>query len=117
MSEYDELLGVLDEAAKITRPLLHPDTPPSQEAADAIRTLLREREDAIAVACDIIKERDAARAEVERLRDVLSFAQHKLSMAKIWGGTGWHFNPLHPVHYLPALDKIDAALAGGRSDE
>ena len=55
--------------------------------------------------------------ERDRLREALSFAKHKLSMAKIWGGMGWHFNPLHPVHYLPALDKIDAALAGGRRDE
>lgn len=92
MSDYAQLLDDLDAWA-----IVQPD------AADAIRTLLRER--------------DEARAEAKRYLDCLIWVQHRISQAKIWGGMGWHWNPLHPAHYKPAIERIDAALAGGNEQE
>ena len=66
---------------------------------------------------DITIERDILRqdnsnhtAERERLRAALVDAEHALTKARIWGGMEWHDNPLHPMFYVPALEKLQAAL-------
>ena len=51
---------------------------------------------------------EAANAE---LLAVLGDVWYALEKARIWGGMDWHYNPLHPVHYLPARDKARAAIA------
>lgn len=63
-------------------------------------------------------------AEIEALREALQpenavawreaveFAAHKLEGARIWNGMDWHYNPLHPIYYLPALKRLRDVLAG-----
>ena len=51
---------------------------------------------------------EAANAE---LLAVLGDVWYALEKARIWGGMEWKYNPLHPVHYLPARDKACAAIA------
>ena len=48
--------------------------------------------------------------EIERLRAALVEAEHAMTKARVWGGMAWHYNPLHPMHYVPALEAIRAAL-------
>lgn len=50
------------------------------------------------------------RSEVAFLRATMEGATHLLSKARIWGGMGWHYNPLHPMHYKPALDRMRQVL-------
>ena len=45
------------------------------------------------------------------LRQELSDITHGLESARIWGGTEWAYNPLHPFKYLPLRDKARAAIA------
>ena len=55
-----------------------------------------------------IRRLEAANADLlEALVDV----SYTLEKARIWGGMEWKYNPLHPVHYLPARDKARAAIA------
>ena len=54
-----------------------------------------------------IKELEAANAE---LLTALVDVSYTLEKARIWGGMDWHYNPLHPVHYLPARDKARAVI-------
>ena len=58
-----------------------------------------------------------AAAELRRLEaanlellEALVDVSYTLEKARIWGGMDWHYNPLHPVHYLPARDKARAAI-------
>ena len=51
---------------------------------------------------------EAANAE---LLTALVDVSYTLEKARIWGGMEWKYNPLHPVHYLPARDKARAAIA------
>lgn len=60
-----------------------------------------------------------AAAEIERLngevallRATMEGATYQLSKARIWGGMEWHYNPLHPMHYRPALDRLREVLDG-----
>ena len=54
-----------------------------------------------------LRRLEAANAELlESLVDV----SYTLEKARIWGGMEWKYNPLHPVHYLPARDKARAAI-------
>ena len=55
-----------------------------------------------------ITDLEAAHAE---LLDALVDVSYTLEKARIWGGMEWKYNPLHPVHYLPARDKARAAIA------
>jgi len=89
-------------------------------AAEALRDLAAERdkwmEDARMRAGNTDYWREKCQhhmAERDELLRVLAFAAHKLEGARIWNGMGWHYNPLHPVHYKPALERINAALASG----
>ena len=50
---------------------------------------------------------ESANAE---LLDALVDVSYTLEKARIWGGMEWKYNPLHPVHYLPARDKARAAI-------
>ncbi len=50
------------------------------------------------------------REEVEALRKDAEFAVHQLEKARVWNGMDWHYNPLHPMHYLPARDRLRAAI-------
>ena len=54
-----------------------------------------------------ITELEAANAE---LLTALVDVSYTLEKARIWGGMEWKYNPLHPVHYLPARDKARAAI-------
>jgi len=54
-----------------------------------------------------ITELEAANAE---LLAALVDVSYTLEKARIWGGMDWTYNPLHPVHYLPARDKASAAI-------
>lgn len=49
-------------------------------------------------------------AERERWRATIEDAAHQLEKARIWAGMEWHYNPLHPMHYLPALKRLRDAL-------
>jgi hypothetical protein len=58
-----------------------------------------------------------AAAEIERLaaenktlREAAEYAAHKLEGARIWNGTDWHYNPLHPLHYRSALERLRDVL-------
>ena len=54
-----------------------------------------------------LRRLEAANAELlEALVDV----SYTLEKARIWGGMEWKYNPLHPVHYLPARDKACKAI-------
>lgn len=57
---------------------------------------------------DRVAELEAANAE---LLAVLGDIWYALEKARIWGGMEWKYNPLNPVHYLPARDKARAAIA------
>lgn len=63
-------------------------------------------------------EIERLRAEVAMLRATMEEATYQLSKARIWGGMDWHYNPLHPMHYKPALDKMREVLDGpnGRAE-
>jgi hypothetical protein len=50
------------------------------------------------------------RAEVEALRATIEGAAHGLEKARVRNGTGWHYNPIHPLHYGPVLERLRAAL-------
>lgn len=54
-------------------------------------------------AAEVAKER-------EHWRLLAASTAHDLSQARIWNGTGWHYNPLHPMYYKPALDRLRKAL-------
>ena len=45
--------------------------------------------------------------ELHEARRLLADAKHTLQKARIWNGTGWHYNPLHPLHYKPLLDELE----------
>jgi hypothetical protein len=49
-------------------------------------------------------------AERERWRTAAEYAAHQLEKARIWGGMEWHYNPLHPMHYRSALERLRDVL-------
>lgn len=57
---------------------------------------------------------DAALAAVaeerERWRAAAEYAAHQLEQARIWNGMDWHYNPLHPLHYRSALERLRDVL-------
>jgi hypothetical protein len=55
-------------------------------------------------------EADKLQREVAMLRATMEDATYQLSKARIWGGMDWHYNPLHPMHYKPALDRMRKVL-------
>ena len=63
--------------------------------------------DGMAWLYDKLNATEAANAE---LLDALVDVSYTLEKARIWGGMEWKYNPLHPVHYLPARDKARAAI-------
>ena len=46
----------------------------------------------------------------DRLREALVTLLHFCEKSRIWGGMEWVYHPVHPVHYLPALELARAAL-------
>ena len=54
-----------------------------------------------------LRRLETANAE---LLTALVDVSYTLEKARIWGGMEWKYNPLHPVHYLPARDKARAAI-------
>lgn len=50
------------------------------------------------------------RGEVLLLRATMESAAYQLSKARIWGGMEWHYNPLHPMYYKPALERLREVL-------
>ena len=82
--------------------------------ADIVDAALAEQQtqiDALQQRVHLCAGYDAMEAENGRLRNALIFVSHKLEGGRIWNGMGWTYNPLHPIHYKPALARIDAALA------
>lgn len=49
-------------------------------------------------------------AEREQWRQAVEYAAHQLEKARIWNGGEWHYNPLHPLHYLSALERLRDVL-------
>ena len=45
-----------------------------------------------------------------KLRDLLVDTIYQLEKARIWNGMDWAYNPLHPIIYLPVLEKLRKAL-------
>lgn len=52
-----------------------------------------------------------AHKEIERLQQLVIDAAYTLEKARIWGGMGWHYNPLHPIHYTPMRERLQAECA------
>ena len=59
-------------------------------------------------------ERDSLRKSMAQLLEALKDIAYQLEKSRIWGGMDWHYNPLHPIHYLPARDKARAAIAAAK---
>jgi hypothetical protein len=55
-------------------------------------------------------ERAELKAEVERLRAVISNAAHKLEQQRVWGGMDWVYPAMHPRVWRAVLEQLDAAL-------
>jgi len=53
----------------------------------------------------------AERERCAKLREASEFAAHQLEKARIWNGTDWHYNPLHPLHYRSALERLRDAIS------
>lgn len=54
--------------------------------------------------------RDTSKVEVNC--EFLIAIKRTLESQRIWGGQGWHYNPIHPRMYLPTLEIIDSILKG-----
>lgn len=85
---------------------------------------LADRLDLYATGDDHQPDTEQAADELRRLHGVnqelleaLSDIAYGLESARIWGGMGWTYNPLHPVKYLPLRDKARAALAKARGEQ
>ena len=50
------------------------------------------------------------RADVERLRAVISNAAHKLEQQRVWGGMDWTYPAMPPRVWRAVLEQLDAAL-------
>jgi len=48
--------------------------------------------------------------EIERLREAAEYAAHQMEKARIWGGMKWYYNPLHPMNYRSALERLRDVL-------
>lgn len=59
---------------------------------------------------EIERLRSAVDAERERWRAAAEYAAHQLERARIWNGMDWHYNPLHPLHYRSALERLRDVL-------
>jgi hypothetical protein len=57
-----------------------------------------------------IELHNEAADEIKRLRSVIEYAAHQLEKARIWNGAEWHYNPLHPLHYRSALERLRDVL-------
>ena len=77
---------------------------PDSILPDSVRNRLAEQAPSMG---DELLRLEAANAE---LLDALVDVSYTLEKARIWGGMEWKYNPLHPVHYLPARDKVRAAI-------
>jgi hypothetical protein len=53
---------------------------------------------------------DPVAAERERWRSAAEYAAHQLEQARIWNGSDWRYNPLHPLYYRSALDRLRDVL-------
>lgn len=58
----------------------------------------------------VLTERNELRAEVERLRAVISNAAHKLEQQRVWGGMDWTYPAMHPRVWRAVLEQLDDAL-------
>lgn len=64
----------------------------------------------------LTRELEIVTARYWKLNHAISFAIHKLEAGRIWGGMEWHFNPLHPVHYKPALYRLQSSIRHGEGE-
>ena len=84
-----------------------------QEAADLIECLRAERKalvnDVHSCHSDCQKAgcvNRRLRERVAHLEQLVTDAVYTLSKARIWGGMGWTYNPLHPMYYAPLRDQL-----------
>jgi hypothetical protein len=52
-----------------------------------------------------------ALAEPDEVLTALKVVAYTLEKSRIWDGQGWHYNPLHPMIFVPALEKALATIA------
>jgi hypothetical protein len=48
--------------------------------------------------------------ENEKLREALNSVVYAAEQGRVWDGSTWEYPPLHPVHYVPVLEKARAVL-------
>ena len=49
-------------------------------------------------------------AENAELREALNSLVYAMEQGRVWGGSTWEYYPLHPVHYVPVMEKARAVL-------
>lgn len=60
--------------------------------------------------------RDAL-AEPDEVLTALKAVAYTLENSRIWDGQAWHYSPLHPMIFVPALEKALAAIAKAEGRE
>ena len=63
---------------------------------------------AVGEAADRLERLDDLNLE---MRQALIDISYILEKSRIWGGMGWHYNELHPMHVTKARDIAIAAIA------
>jgi ParB-like chromosome segregation protein Spo0J len=87
-----------------------------RQAAAELRRLEAEVERKAAVIKFLWNECDRQEALNAQLLEALVDIAYRLEKARIWGGMEWKYNPLHPMHYLPARDKARAAIKAAKGE-
>jgi hypothetical protein len=108
MSEQTEAQRLSDELVA-----LH-GYPLSIKAAAELRRLDEAHDWQHKMAGDRLRRIEKLERTNAQLLETLKDIAYQLEKARIWGGMDWHYNPLHPIHYLPARDKARAAIAAAK---
>ncbi len=58
----------------------------------------------------------ASEDKIKALREALVNLAHSCEKSRIWGGMEWVYHPVHPIHYLPALEQARAVLQKGQKE-
>jgi len=48
--------------------------------------------------------------ENAKMREALNIVVYAMEQGRAWGGSNWKYSSLHPVHYVPVLEKARAAM-------
>lgn len=81
--------------------------PTALRLAEQCETEWPEDCDMDAIAAELRRLHEANKELLEALKEIA----YRLESARIWGGMGWDYCPLHPFKYLPLRDKARAAIA------